>query len=173
MTPTEIQRAFVLIVVMAGGAMALLDIAVVNVALPSIMVAVGANVVEVRWVVTAFMLCSALVMPITGWMGRRIGYGNLYIASLAFFTAGFPAQKLLVVPKETPDRIVFAYEDAVRAMKQDPDYRARKPAALGVYEQVTGDAAQKIYELATDVPQSARDWVRTWLRDEFRVKLEG
>ena len=92
---------------------------------------------------------------------------------LAFFTAGFPAQKLLVVPKETPDRIVFAYEDAVRAMKQDPDYRARKPAALGVYEQVTGDAAQKIYELATDVPQSARDWVRTWLRDEFRVNLEG
>ncbi|MCZ6552689.1 MAG: MFS transporter, partial [SAR324 cluster bacterium] len=88
MTPTEIQRAFVLIVVMAGGAMALLDIAVVNVALPSIMVAVGANVVEVRWVVTAFMLCSALVMPITGWMGRRIGYGNLYIVSLAFFTAG-------------------------------------------------------------------------------------
>ena len=88
MTPTEIQRAFVLIVVMAGGAMALLDIAVVNVALPSIMVAVGANVVEVRWVVTAFMLCSALVMPLTGWMGRRIGYGNLYIVSLAIVTAG-------------------------------------------------------------------------------------
>ena len=27
--------------------------------------------------------------------------------------------------------------------------------------------------LATDVPQSARTWVRTWLKDEFRVNLES
>ncbi|MGI9258950.1 MAG: Bug family tripartite tricarboxylate transporter substrate binding protein [Gammaproteobacteria bacterium] len=91
----------------------------------------------------------------------------------AFFTAGFPAQKLFVVPRETPDEIVNAYADAVNAMKRDADYIARKPAALGVYEQVTGAAAQRIYELATDVPQSARDWVRQWLMDEFRVNLEN
>ena len=91
----------------------------------------------------------------------------------AFFTAGFPAQKLLVAPKETPDEIVAAYANAVETMKRDPEYIARKPAALGAYEQVTGVAAQRIYELATDVPQSARDWVKTWLRDEFRVNLEA
>jgi len=91
----------------------------------------------------------------------------------AFFTAGFPAMKMLVAPIETPDEIVQAYEDAVRLMKQDPDYRSRKLAVLGTYEQVTGPAAQRLYELATDVPQSARTWVRTWLRDEFRVNLEG
>ncbi|MGI9258167.1 MAG: tricarboxylate transporter, partial [Gammaproteobacteria bacterium] len=76
-----------------------------------------------------------------------------------------------VVPRETPDEIVKAYGDAVNAMKRNADYTARKPAALGVYEQVTGAAAQRIYELATDVPQSARDWVRQWLMDEFRVNL--
>ena len=91
----------------------------------------------------------------------------------AFFTAGFPAQKLLVAPAETPDEIVGAYEDAVRSMRRDPEYIARKPAALGTYEQVVGPAAQRIYELATDVPQSARAWVRTWLKDEFRVNLEA
>ena len=89
----------------------------------------------------------------------------------AFFTAGFPAMKLLVVPAETPDGVVRAYRDAVEAMKTDPEYIARKPAALGTYEQVTGAAAQRLYELATDVPRSAREWVRTWLRDEFRVNL--
>ena len=91
----------------------------------------------------------------------------------AFFTAGFPAQKLLVVPKETPDEIVSAYEKAVRAMKRDSDYLARKPAALGAYEQVAGTAAQRIYELATDIPQSARAWVKGWLREEFQVNLEA
>ncbi|MDH3421131.1 MAG: tricarboxylate transporter [Gammaproteobacteria bacterium] len=90
----------------------------------------------------------------------------------AFFTAGFPAQKLLVVPRETPDDIVMAYQDAVETMKQDPDYIERKPAALGTYDQVTGAAAQTMYELATDVPLSARTWVRDWLRQRFRVNLE-
>jgi hypothetical protein len=91
----------------------------------------------------------------------------------AFFTAGFPAQKLLVAPRDTPDEIVQAYADAVQRMKQDPLYLARKPAALGEYEQVTGAAAQKIYELATDVPVEARNWVRSWLKTEFRVNLEA
>jgi EmrB/QacA subfamily drug resistance transporter len=87
-TPTDLRRYLVLIVVMAGTSMALLDIAVVNVALPTIMVSLGTNVVEARWVVTAFMLVSALVMPLTGWLGRRFGYGSLWIASLILFTLG-------------------------------------------------------------------------------------
>jgi tripartite-type tricarboxylate transporter receptor subunit TctC len=91
---------------------------------------------------------------------------------LAFFTAGFPAQKLLVAPRETPDDIVAAYQHAVVTMKQDPDYLARKEAALGTYEQVVGTAAQRTYELATDVPREARDWVKNWLRQRFRVNLE-
>jgi hypothetical protein len=91
---------------------------------------------------------------------------------LAFFTAGFPAQKLLVVPRDTPDDIVDAYQNAVQVMKNDPDYLDRKLAALGTYEQVTGRAAQTMYELATDVPLEARTWVKDWLRRKFRVNLE-
>ena len=103
----------------------------------------------------------------------RAPRGIAWESWFAFFTAGFPAMKLLVVPKDTPDDIVMAYQDAVRAMKRDPEYQARKPAALGAYEQVTGDAARIMYELATNVPTSARAWVKAWLRDEFRVNLEG
>lgn len=91
---------------------------------------------------------------------------------LAFFTAGFPAQKLLVVPRETPDDVVAAYQHAVETMKQDPEYLARKLAALGTYDQVTGRAAQTMYGLATDVPRSARQWVKDWLKRRFRVNLE-
>jgi DHA2 family multidrug resistance protein len=87
-SPTTLRRYLVLLVVMSGTMMALLDIAVVNVALPTIMVSLGTNVVEARWVVTAFMLVSALVMPLTGWLGRRFGYGTLWIASLGLFTLG-------------------------------------------------------------------------------------
>ena len=65
----------------------------------------------------------------------------------------------------------MAYQDTVEIMKQDPDYADRKLAALGTYDQVTGAAAQTMYELATNVPLSARTWVRDWLRRRFRVNL--
>jgi hypothetical protein len=79
---------------------------------------------------------------------------------------------LLVAPRGTPDDIVLAYQNAVETMKHDPDYIARKEAALGTYEQVTGRAAQTMYELATNVPLEARTWVKEWLKREFRVNLE-
>ena len=88
MTPTSLRRNLVLVVVMTGTSMVMLDLAVVNVALPTVMVSLGTNVVEARWIVTAFMLVSSLVMPLTGWLGRRFGYASLWIASLAFFTLG-------------------------------------------------------------------------------------
>ena len=82
------DRYLALSVVMAGSTMILLDVSVVNVALPNIMVSLGADVLEARWVVTAYMLAQAVVMPLTGWLGRRIGLGPLFIVSLIFFTAG-------------------------------------------------------------------------------------
>jgi len=103
----------------------------------------------------------------------RAASGLAWESWFAFFTAGFPAQKLLVVPKETPDEIVLAYQTAVQAMKRDPEYRERKQAALGTYEQLTGAGAETMYELATRVPPRARTWVRTWLHDEFDINLEG
>jgi EmrB/QacA subfamily drug resistance transporter len=87
-TPTGLRRYLVLVVVMTGTSMVMLDLAVVNVALPTIMVSLGTNVVEARWIVTAFMLVSSLVMPLTGWLGRRFGYASLWIASLALFSLG-------------------------------------------------------------------------------------
>jgi EmrB/QacA subfamily drug resistance transporter len=37
-------------------------------------------------VLTGFLLSSAVTMPITGWLGKRIGYGVLYFASILLFT---------------------------------------------------------------------------------------
>jgi len=39
----------------------------------------------------------------------------------AFLLAGFPAQKRIVLTKDTPDDILEAYRAAVRAMLKDED----------------------------------------------------
>lgn len=89
----------------------------------------------------------------------------------AFFIAGFPAQKLLMLPKGTSPEIVEAYRSAVRKMKDDPEYQAAKVEALGGYEQVTDQAAETLFAEGTTIDPEARDWVRALLEKEYNARF--
>ncbi len=78
----------VLGVVMLGTFMSALDASIVNVSLPNMMASFGANVDDIEWVVTGYMLGFSTFMPLTAWLRDRVGYRVLYIASLAVFVAG-------------------------------------------------------------------------------------
>lgn len=97
--------------------------------------------------------------------------GPDYDAYFAFFTAGFPAQKMVFLPNGTPDDIVAAYQDAVTQMKADPEYQATKEPVLGTYEQVTGKAAQALFEKGTRIAPELRASVVAMLEADFGVKL--
>ncbi len=87
----------------------------------------------------------------------------------ALLVAGFPAQKLMVLPKKTPPEIVEAYRAAVRRMKADPDYQAAKEVALGGYEQVTDKAAEALFAAGTTIDPEAKAWVRALLEKEYNA----
>lgn len=97
--------------------------------------------------------------------------GPEFDAYFAFFTAGFPAQKMLFLPKDTPQEIVDVYQAAVNAMKEDPDYQANKEAVLGTYEQVTGKAADSLFRKGTVISPELRKQVVDMLSAEYGVKL--
>ena len=90
-------------------------------------------------------------------------------AMRAFLIAGFPAQKLLVLPKGTSDDIVETYRAAVRAMIKDPEYLAKRDATIGEYEQVTDAAGEKLYQSGTTISPEARKWVQEFLNKEYKV----
>ena len=81
-------------VVVLGAIMSILDITVVNVALPvfqTIFATDPANPIAystVAWTVTAYTLALATVIPLTGWAADRFGTKRLYILALVLFTAG-------------------------------------------------------------------------------------
>lgn len=97
--------------------------------------------------------------------------GPEYDAYFAFFTAGFPAQKMVFLPKDTPQEIVDAYQAAVTEMKKDPDYLAKKEAVLGTYEQVTGKAANALFKKGTVISPELRKQVVDMLAADYGVKL--
>ena len=80
-------------VVVLGAIMSILDITVVNVALPTFQTTFGSAghplaYSTVAWTVTGYTLALATVIPVTGWAADRFGTKRLYMTALALFTAG-------------------------------------------------------------------------------------
>jgi len=93
--PDHIDAAVLKIagVVVLGAIMSILDITVVNVALPTFQVVFGSPgdplpYSTVAWTVTAYTLALATVIPMTGWAADRFGTKRLYMTAIALFVAG-------------------------------------------------------------------------------------
>jgi DHA2 family multidrug resistance protein len=67
------KRALVTITVMAATLMVVLDTTIANVALPHMQAALGANSETIAWVLTSYIIASAIAMPLTGWVEDRFG----------------------------------------------------------------------------------------------------
>jgi len=92
-------------------------------------------------------------------------------AYIAFFSAGFPAQKMAMLPITTAPEIVAAYRDAFAAAVADSELQARKAEILGDYEQATGPSADRLFEIATTITPEAKAWMLDYLRTGYDVKI--
>jgi putative tricarboxylic transport membrane protein len=97
--------------------------------------------------------------------------GPAWHAWRTFFVAGFPGQKMVFLPKDTPGDIVAAYRAAFAKVVTAPGFAKKAEKRLGIYEQHTGKAAEATKHLATAIAAKDRDWVRKWLVRRFKVKL--
>lgn len=74
--------------VFLGTFMSLLDVSVVNVALPDMRVDLGAGFSTVQWVVDSYTLCLSALILSGGSLADRYGRKRLYLGGLAVFTVG-------------------------------------------------------------------------------------
>src|SRR5882757_6640942 len=66
--------------------MEVLDTSIANVALPHIAGSVGASQEEATWVLTSYLVSSAIILPISGWISDRIGRKRFYMTCVLMFT---------------------------------------------------------------------------------------
>lgn len=79
---------WILSLVMLGTFMAVMDVTVVNVGLPTIMSVFHIPISTAEWVITAYMITMTLMLPSAGWIADRIGNKRMYILGLVLFTFG-------------------------------------------------------------------------------------
>src|ERR671937_2918525 len=75
-------------VVILGTIMTVLDLTIVNVAIPTLARDLGASIPAIQWVMTGYMLAFATVIPLTGWATERFGAKRAWLLALQLFLAG-------------------------------------------------------------------------------------
>ena len=73
--------------IVAGMFMTLLDTTIVDIALPHMMSTFEVEPDDIQWVITSYMIASAVAMPTVGWLGGKLGHRNTYLLGIALFTA--------------------------------------------------------------------------------------
>jgi len=80
------QEWAVLATLSLGFFMTLLDLTIVNVAIPSMRRGLHASLPEIGWVINAYIIVLAVLMITAGRLGDLRGRRNLFIAGVAVFT---------------------------------------------------------------------------------------
>ncbi len=98
--------------------------------------------------------------------------GEAWDAWKAFFTAGFPVQKIAFLPQGTPQEVIDSYVAAFTAVKARDNFAKISGKRLGKYPMFVGADAQAALERAVSVPDSAKTFVLNWLKEDYGVEIK-
>jgi DHA2 family multidrug resistance protein len=84
--PPVANRGPLTFAIMLANIMQGLDTTIANVALPHIRGSLSASLDQTAWVLTSYIVCAAIMMPLTGWLAGRFGIKIVFIISVAGFT---------------------------------------------------------------------------------------
>src|SRR5207245_4365891 len=73
--------------VMVSGFLVSMSQTAVQVSLPQIMTVFGLSLEQAQWIVTAYVIAGAVLVPAVGWLGNWLGNRTLYLLGLSIFVA--------------------------------------------------------------------------------------
>jgi len=80
------RRTLITVSVMLASIMSSLDTTIANVALPRIQGSVSATQDQITWVLTSYIVATAIMTPLSGWLTGQIGRNRVFLFSVAGFT---------------------------------------------------------------------------------------
>ena len=84
--PTGAKRALIIASATMAVMMVAVDSTIANVALTHMQASMSASQDQVVWVLTSYMIASAIATPLSGWMANRFGRKRVMVSSVIGFT---------------------------------------------------------------------------------------
>jgi len=102
--PDSAKRTWITLSVMLATVIQALDMTIANVALPHMQGTMGATQDQISWVLTSYIVASAICMPLTGFLSARWGRKRVFMWSVVGFTF---ASMLCGAAQSLPEIVVF------------------------------------------------------------------
>ncbi|WP_407276613.1 DHA2 family efflux MFS transporter permease subunit [Halothiobacillus sp. DCM-1] len=103
-TLSPFERIMITVAVMSATIMQVLDTTIASVALPYMAGDLGASPDQISWVLTSYLVASAIVMPLTGYFTDKLGQREYLLISIAWFVI---ASALCGLAESLPQIIFF------------------------------------------------------------------
>jgi DHA2 family multidrug resistance protein len=98
------ERAMITVAVMLATLLQVLDTTIANVALPHMQSSLGVTQETVNWVLTSYIVASAIAIPITGWLADKVGRKRLFVWSAIAFTV---TSVMCAAAQNLPEMVLF------------------------------------------------------------------
>jgi MFS transporter, DHA2 family, multidrug resistance protein len=98
------HKGLLTLAVMGATIIQILDSTIANVAIPHMQTSLGATMDTITWVLTSYIVASAVAMPITGWLADRVGSRHLFLGAVAGFIV---ASMLCGIATSLTEMVIF------------------------------------------------------------------
>jgi MFS transporter, DHA2 family, multidrug resistance protein len=98
------NRVPITVALMLATLMNTLDSTIANVALPHMQGSLSASQDQIFWVLTSYIIATAIMLPLSGWLSLRFGRKPMFLISISTFTV---ASMLCGVATNLPEIVLF------------------------------------------------------------------
>src|SRR5258705_3242543 len=119
-----------------------LDSPIANVALPHMQGSVSASQDQIVWVLTSYIIATAIMTPRSAWLSQKIGRKTMFLASIAGFTV---ASILCGIATSLPEIVIFRLLQGIAGASLMPLSQA---TMLDIYPQLMIPRVMSIWSAA-------------------------
>ena len=80
------KSGLIVFVAVLASLLEIIDTSIVNVALPTMMGNLGATLEDISMVITGYAIANAVILPVSAWLGERIGRRQYFLGCIILFT---------------------------------------------------------------------------------------
>jgi len=80
------KSGLIVFVAVLASLLEIIDTSIVNVALPTMMGNLGCTLEDISMVVTGYAIANAIILPLSAWLGEKIGRRRYYLGCIILFT---------------------------------------------------------------------------------------
>jgi len=153
--------ALVTVSVMLATIMQVLDSTIANVALPHMQASLGAARDTITWVLTSYIVASAVALPITGWLSDRLGRKRLFLWAIGGFVV---ASMLCGIAQNLTQMVAFRVLQGIAGAFLVPLSQA---AMLDVYPKEKHGQAMALWGMGIMLGPIMGPVLGGWLTENF------